>query len=877
MGKDIPKEYNTNEIEQKRVELWDPSIYYFDWDDNKRPQYIIDTPPPYPTGNFHIGNALNWCYIDFIARYKRMRGYNVMFPQGWDCHGLPTEVKVEEINNITKNQIPRAEFRKMCEELTTENIAKMKKTMLRLGFSNDWSNEYITMEPEYFVKTQLSFVDMYKKGFIYHEEHPVNWCPRCETAIALAEVEYDFNKSDLNYIYFELEEDKNVKLEIATSRPELLCACAAVAVNPNDERYKEYIGKHLKVPIFGQKVEIIKDEAVDAEFGSGVVMICTFGDKQDIRWTMQHKLKVTKAIDKMGHMTSAAGKYEGMTIEDSRKAIIADLKKENILFDQKELDQNVGLCWRCKTPIELLSEPQWFVKVDQKRIIDAANKIDWVPPFMKVRLESWTETMEWDWCISRQRIFATPIPIWYCRDCGEILVADEDMLPIDPTKDSPGKKCSCGSENFEGETDVLDTWMDSSLTALYVSGWKSDKKLRVPTQLRPQGHDIIRTWAFYTILRTDAIENQIPWESIVINGMVLGPDGHKMSKSKGNIISPEEVTDEYGADAFRQWAALGGTVGSDVMFRWNDITSASRFIQKLWNIYRFSMINLGNFGKDDADSFDTNLLRETDKWLLSELNKTIYDGTQAMEAFRFDDCFKAIRSFSWDILADNYLELVKSRIYGENEDDANAAKYTLFRALDALCKMLAPFTPFIAEEMYSGLYENGESIHTQMWPTVDESYESEGIKESGEYIKDITSEIRKYKSENKIALNAPLQKIEIYGVNVDATDISGATNSPVSIMKGEPEISYVATAANPNMNVLGPAFRKDAGKIAQILKSTDPKEIEKMKAENKIVVNFNSEEITLESDSVDIIKETVLDGKEIDVLHIRNATVVIYK
>ena len=563
----IQVEYNANDIEEKWMEKWDLSIYHFNWGEDPRPQYIIDTPPPYPTGNFHIGNALNWCYIDFVARYKRMRGYNVMFPEGWDCHGLPTEVKVEEINGITKNQVPRAEFRRMCRELTAENIDKMRKTMLRLGFSVDWSNEFVTMDPSYFVKTQKSFVRMYNDGYIYHEEHPVNWCPRCETAIAFAEVEYDTRQTKLNFVHFD-------KVDIATTRPELMAACVAIAVNPKDKRYKEYVGQEIRVPIFKQKVTLITDEAVEPELGTGAVMICTFGDKQDVHWWAKYGLPLVKTIDKQGKMTKAAGKYEGLSTTACREAIIFDLKAEGFLYDQKSLTQNVGLCWRCDTPIEILSEPQWFVKINHESILKAAEEINWCPEYMKTRLQNWTGTMEWDWCISRQRIFATAIPIWYCKHCGEVMLAEESWLPIDPNEAAPKRPCTCGSTEFQPEIDVLDTWMDSSITALHVTGWESEYELRLPAQIRPQGHDIIRTWAFYTILRSLALEDKKPWDSIMINGMVLGPDGHKMSKSLGNTISPEEVTSQYSADAFRQWGAVGGSTGSDIMFRWKDVVSS---------------------------------------------------------------------------------------------------------------------------------------------------------------------------------------------------------------------------------------------------------------------------------------------------------------
>lgn len=358
----ISKDYHSSEIETKWLSIWNKEMYFFDWEDRKKPSYIIDTPPPYPTGTFHIGNAVNWCYIDFIARYKRMSGYNVMFPQGWDCHGLPTEVKVEEKYNITKNEISRIEFKKMCKDLTEENINKMKNTMIRLGFSIDWSNEFITMNPNYYKKTQKSFLEMYNKKLIYHEEHPVNWCPRCETAIALAEVEYVNKKSKLNYINFDIKEEINKKtITIATSRPELLCSCVAIVVNKNDKRYSNLIGKEAIVPYYNYSVPIIEDNEVNENFGTGAVMVCTFGDKQDIKWTKIHNFEIKKGIDKKGNMTNIAKKYFGMKSEECRKKIIEDLKKENILYKQENIEQNVGICWRCKTEIEILSELQWFI------------------------------------------------------------------------------------------------------------------------------------------------------------------------------------------------------------------------------------------------------------------------------------------------------------------------------------------------------------------------------------------------------------------------------------------------------------------------------------------------------------------------------------
>ncbi|MDD3316408.1 MAG: valine--tRNA ligase [Methanosarcina sp.] len=865
---EIPKEYNANEVEEKWMEKWNLSMYHFNWGEDTRPQYIIDTPPPYPTGNFHIGNALNWCYIDFVARYKRMRGYNVMFPQGWDCHGLPTEVKVEEIHRITKNQVPRAEFRRMCRELTVGNIEKMRNTMLRLGFSVDWSNEFVTMDPSYFVKTQKSFVRMYNNEQIYHEEHPVNWCPRCETAIAFAEVEYETRQTKLNFVHFD-------KVDIATTRPELMAACVAVAVNPEDKRYSQYIGQEITVPLFGQKVTLIADEDVQPEFGTGAVMICTFGDKQDVRWWVEYELPLVKAVDKQGKMTKVAGKYEGMSIDECREAVISDLKAADFLYDQKPLEQNVGLCWRCDTPIEILSEPQWFVKIDNDGILKAADEINWYPEYMKVRLQNWTGTMEWDWCISRQRIFATPIPIWYCKQCGEIMIAEESWLPIDPNEAAPKKACACGSTEFEPETDVLDTWMDSSITALHVTGWESEHELRLPAQIRPQGHDIIRTWAFYTILRSLALEGIKPWDSIVINGMVLGPDGHKMSKSLGNVISPEEVTSQYSADAFRQWGAVGGSTGSDIMFRWKDVVSASRFLQKMWSIYRFSMSHLKGFGPEDAENFSTDSLLIIDRWLLSKLNKLIDTATKELDEYQFDSTFKAIRGFAWEVLADNYLELVKSRLYGDEPEDRKAAQYVLYKTMKTLSLLLAPFIPFFAEELYSRF--NNESVHTQAWPAADESFINNEAEAAGELIKDITGEVRRYKSDLGMALNAPLKKLEIYNAEIDTGDIAGATNSEVELMEGTPSFEYVPVEVKPNMGILGPRFRKDAGAVVKALKAEDPVALEAQVASGKITVTVKGETIELEPETVEIRKEVISGGREVDVVKVKDAVVVIVR
>jgi len=801
----MSKRYNPEEVERRWLSYWDDSLYYYEdasVASGEKEPYIIDTPPPYPTGDFHIGNALNWCYIDFIARYKRMRGYEVMFPQGWDCHGLPTEVKVEETHRISKREVSKQEFRRMCEELTMRNIKQMREMMRRLGFSIDWSREFVTMDDSYKKFTQRSFIRMFRDGWIYRAEHPVNWCPRCETAIAFAEVEYEERESYLNYILFKrvqadsaTSSSESDDVVIATTRPELLASCVAVAVNPSDERYSHLRGEMLEVPIFGHHVRVFEDENVDPSFGTGVVMICTFGDRQDVRWWKEHRLPLRVSIDGRGRMTSTAGKYEGMSVEECRNRIVEDLEGRGLLLKRERIKQSVGVCWRCKTPIEIISAKQWFIRVPKKEVKEAARRIRWHPEHFRLRLENWVDSMEWDWCISRQRIFAVPIPVWYCKQCGAVKLPSEDELPVDASEEKPKSPCEkCGSRDFIGEEDVLDTWMDSSLSALWVAGWNfndndNNNNNYKPVELRPQGHDIIRTWAFYTILRTLALTGEIPWRMILINGMVLGEDGFKMSKSRNNIISPDEVVSKHGADAFRQWAATGGAVGSDVQFRWKDIVAASKFLQKMWSILRFSMIHLADYTPPDENFAAMNVI---DKWLLAKLKELVDEVTDAMEKFKFDEALKRIKAFAWDVLADDYIEIAKARLYGDSvSGDAGreSARFALFTTMKTLSILLAPFMPFFAEEMYQRVVRKVKtakpSVHQERWPEIHVHVKPEEVHE-GDIIAEIVRTVRRLKAERRIPLNKPLRKIEIFSPEpIDTEDLKNATASPVMLRSSD--------------------------------------------------------------------------------------------
>jgi len=873
---EMQKEYSI-EMEKEVQKKWENNKIYKFMNDEKRPPYIIDTPPPYPTGRMHLGHGLNWTYMDIIARFKRMNGYDVLFPQGWDCHGLPTEVKVEEINNITKSDIDRHGFRRLCVELTEENIEKMRNQVKSLGISIDWDREYITMTPEYVKKSQTAFVRMYKDGLIYRGKHPVNWCPRCQTAIAFAEVEYKERTSKLNYIKFPYMENEEKYLTIATSRPELMAACVGIVVHPEDERYKDVIGKKVKVPLFNQEVTVYPDEDVEKEFGTGVVMVCTFGDKTDVVWVNRHGLEIKKAIDEKGELTEICGKYSGMKSEEARGKIIEDLKCEGYLIKQEPLEQNVGVCWRCKTPIEIIVGDQWFVNV--KKLLPESekvtNELNWVPEHMKTRLLNWIKDMDWDWCISRQRLFATPIPVWYCPKCGEVIVAKEEDLPLDPTKESP-YTCKCGNSDLIPETDVLDTWMDSSITPMVIAGWLEDEeffKKHYPVQLRPQGHDIIRTWAFYTIIKSIALTGEKPWDEIVINGMVFGEDGHKMSKSRGNVVEPGEITKEYGADALRLWAA-NSTIGNDVPFAWKEVDYGYRFLRKFWNAARFAKMNIDDEVIEKLKTMEdasANIENPVDLWILSKLNRLIKRVTEDLENYRFNTVVE-IQKFVWHEFCDNYIEMVKHRLYNkesteEAQKDKLMAQYTLYKVITDSLRLITPFTPHFAD-IVGEIYKM-DNIHTS-WCRVDESLINKENEYIGEVAKNTVSSLRRFKSNKGMPLNSELSKVEIYvsdekdynALLKAKCDVKGALKiKELEIIHGKPALEQKIVEVVPNKSKIGPEFKKDAGKVMNFIKNADEETIEKILSEGlKVEDEF---EAFLTKEHIKDVKRAIFNEGEV--------------
>ena len=898
-NKEIPKDYDFKKEKEWEQKWEDENIYKY-IGDGSRPRYIIDTPPPYPTGAIHLGHVLNWVYIDMNARYRRQKGFDVLFPQGWDCHGLPTEVKVEETHGIKKNDVSRAQFREYCIDLTTKNIASMKKDMKAMGYSQDWTREFVTMNPEYMRRTQYSFLKMYEDGLIYQGKHPVNWCPRCQTAIAFAEVEYSDNTTFLNYVNFppavedsyddiassqesgKQADPKEEGILIATTRPELMSACVAVVIHPEDERYTHLLGKYVEVPLSHQKVKIIADEEVDPEFGTGAVMICTFGDKTDVSWVQKYDLEVIDVMDDDGTLTSAAGRYEGMDLQSCKKQTIEDLDAEGYLLKKEEVDQNVGQCWRCKTPVEILLKEQWFVAVRDliEKTKVAADEMKWVPEHMKSRMVNWADSMEWDWCISRQRIFATPIPVWYCKDCGKVILPDVEDLPIDPTVDKPKHACECGCEEFIPEVDVLDTWMDSSISPLSIAGWPDEDYVNhFPSNIRPQGHDIIRTWAFYTTLRCIALTGQKPFDDIVINGMVFGEDGNKMSKSRPEfVVGPEEVIEKYGADPLRTWAA-NSVPGSDVIFDWKDIKHGYRFLRKFWNAFRF--ISMQIFDEEVTYDEVKDNLGPLDLWILSKLNNLNKTVDKAFDEYNFAQTITPIERFFWHDFCDEYIEAVKYRLYTDVSDESRkAAKYTLRTVVETSLKLLAPIAPFFTEEVYQ--YFSDESIHTTLWPEVYEELISEEKETKGETTVELIDEVRRFKSASKIPLNAELAEVNVYTSDDDLVDVFNQFDDDIkgtlkindlTISSGKPEVHEKIIEVEPDMSKIGPTFKGDAGKIIGYLKSTPIDEIGSVLEENhELAIG----EIVVPEDMLNVKKEIVgASGKKVDILQSENLDMIV--
>jgi valyl-tRNA synthetase len=727
-------EINTKEMEEKWRKYWEEhKIYSFD-KKSKKKIYSIDTPPPTVSGEMHIGHACSYSQQDFIARYKRMSGLNVFYPFGTDDNGLPTERLVEKLNDVKSKNMERGEFIELCIKTLAKITPKFIQDWKNMAISCDYEKYYSTIDKNSQKLSQKSFIDLFNSGKAYKKEFPTLWCPECQTSIAQAELEDKEQTTLFSTLKFSVEGND---LLIATTRPELLPACVAVFVNPKDTRYKKIVGKKATVPLFNFEVPILEDESAEIDKGTGVLMICSYGDKFDAEAINRKKLTPKIILNKDG--TLNYGDYKGLIIKAARKKVLEELKMAGLIVEQKQITNALNVHDKCGTAIEFLPTAQWFIKIldIKEKLLSQGKKVNWLPEFMYKRYENWTNGLEWDWNISRDRHFGIPIPAWECKKCGSIIVAKEKELPIDPMKII--KKCLKCKEEAEPESKVFDTWQTSSISPIIASS-TVDNKIKEPYSLRCNAHDIIRTWDFYTITKSYLHNNVLPWENMMVSGFVT-LNGQKMSKSKGNVIRPQEILEKYGADSIRYWAA-GSKLGEDIDYQEKDVVTGKKFVTKILNATNFVFMNF-EFQKEMPK------LHETDRLFLSQLNKLIKLATDSFEEYNYSRAKLEADGFFWKSLCDNYLEIVKHRVYNGTKQEKASAFYTLYQSLLATLKLMAPFTPYITEEIYQTHFAKNEkqkSIHLESWPVEFKIKEHKSDQQVWDKFLEIITKVRHAKS-----------------------------------------------------------------------------------------------------------------------------------
>lgn len=767
----MPNRYHFSEAAPRLARLWaDAALYAFDASASG-PIYTIDTPPPTVSGALHIGHCYSYTQTDVIARYHRMNSERVLYPMGFDDNGLPTERFVEKTIGRKATEMDRQEFIAICLQLIEQTENRFASLWRRLGLSVDWNYRYSTISPQMQRVSQWSFIQLYQSGLAYTQVAPTLWCPECQTAIAQAEVDDQTLPAQFSTLAFRLQ-DGSI-LPIATTRPELLPACVAIFVHPDDARYTRWLGTTASMEIEGMpgriEVPIQADELVDPAKGSGAVMCCTFGDATDVRWWRLRQLPLRSAIGRDGHMTALAGAYADLTILEARKRILRDLAERGMILSQETIEHSIGTHERCGTPVEYLHTRQWFIRVleQKERLLEAGRQILWHPEHMLRRYEHWVENLNWDWCISRQRFLGVPFPAWTCKACGEMLLATLEQLPIDPRTTSPSQSCTCGSSDFEPEPDVMDTWATSSCTPLMIAHWPDDPAwFALPASLRPQAHDIIRTWAFYSIVKSLYHTGDIPWRAVMISGHALSSGRSKISKSKDHQESgPMELIEQESADALRYWATSIKT-GSDTPFNPETIATGRKLITKLWNASRFAESRLEDLRDEfiSGAALPTALL-PTDRWLLSRLARVTAYTTSELQNCEYATGRSEVERFFWSDLCDNYLELAKARLYRETGPEKAAAQWTLYQALLIVLKLLAPYLPYITEEIYQHLFrrrEGASSIHCSAWPSAPAERINAQAEETGKTLLELLHQVRRYKAEHGLSVGAELASLHIH-------------------------------------------------------------------------------------------------------------------
>lgn len=808
----LENQYNANEIEKRCADFWEKeNVYSYNVQASREESFIIDTPPPTVSGALHIGHIFSYTQTDVIARFQRMNGKSVFYPIGWDDNGLPTERRVQNYFNIACNpalpydpnfkpthnpddksprhEVSRKNFVEACELLTAEDERVFDDIFHNIGHSYDWKLKYATIASEAIQLAQKSFIDLFEKGKVQSVEAPTMWDVTFQSAIAQAEIEDREVEGHFHDLKFKVA-DSDASFIISTTRPELLPACLAIVAHPDDERYQPFFGKKAIVPLFDALVPIVPSEHAEIGKGTGIMMVCTFGDAADVAWWKKSGLPIKQIIGRDGRIldvhygegaftslnpTKAYQNYQqliGLTTKQAKEKIVELLLLDGALQGEpRKIMHPVKFYEKGNLPLEFVSSRQWFVKLldEKQRMIDAGRQIKWQPSHMLYRFEEWAEGLNQDWCISRQRFFGVPFPVWYPlnsegqSDYTKPLFAKKEKLPVDPMTDAPDgyTESQRGQPNgFIGDQDVMDTWATSSLTPqIAMNTLKVKNNVSLPFDVRAQAHDIIRTWAFYTIAKALLHENKIPWKEALISGFILDPDRKKMSKSKGNVVTPQHLIDKHSADGVRYWAAKA-RLGIDTAFDENVMEQGRKLAMKIFNASKFVLNIVSSSSLSCEDNYIKYIDKKLDKAWISKLKETVYLASKAFQQNDYGMALENIESRFWDF-CDNYLEIVKKRAYSEDNQSSVA---TLMFTIDFFMRLFAPFCPFITEEVFQCCpwQKTNKSLHAMHWPMMKE-FENMGLTQDVLYdtLVSIVSEIRKAKTTNNKTQKTPVNSLEI--------------------------------------------------------------------------------------------------------------------
>lgn len=795
---ELEGKFEPQTFEEEIYKNWNEKGYFKPSDDKTKKPYTIVIPPPNITGKLHMGHALDETLQDILIRYKRMQGFNTLWVPGTDHASIATEAKIVEklkVEGITKEDLGRDGFLKRAWEWKEEYGGTILNQLKKLGCSCDWSRERFTMDEGLSNAVKDVFVDLYNKGLIYKGKRMINWCPYCNTSISDAEVEYEEEPTHLWHVKYPVKGEEGKFVIVATTRPETMLGDTGVAVHPDDERYKDLVGKTVILPIMNKEIPIIADEFVEKEFGTGAVKLTPAHDPNDYQAALKHNLEIIPVFDEEFKMNNLVPEYKGMDMYEAREKIVERLQKEGYLVKIEDYTHNVGKCYRCHHTIEPHISEQWFVKMEPlaKPAIEAVRtgKVEFVPERFDKIYYNWMENIQ-DWCISRQLWWGHRIPAYYCQKCGEVIVSKEE----------PHKCTKCGSTNLKQDEDTLDTWFSSALWPFSTLGWPEqteDYKYFYPTSTLITGYDIIFFWVARMIFSALEHTGQVPFNKVFIHGIVRDSLGRKMSKSLGNGIDPLEIIAKYGTDALRFSLVLGISPGNDIRYMPEKLESASNFANKLWNASKFVLSNMPKDGSKLAEDRLLENLCYEDKWILSKLNKLVKEVTNNLENFELGIATQKVYDFIWNEFCDWYIEMVKSRLYDENCTTKFAAQYTLNKVLKDSLKLLHPVMPFVTEKIYMQLYHNDESIMISKWPEYTESLSFEKEEEQVEKLKTIIVGIRNLRTNLNVH---PSKKSKLIFVTKTANDMLKESSAMIQKLGFANEIDIQENKENIPQNAM---------------------------------------------------------------------------